>query len=114
MMRRQSGTSLIIVVILLVILMISAIALVRSSETVGAIAGNVMAIAFGLYGGLLHGIEPEYLGLFRVASLIVAAWQKACHKPIRQWQISLSNMATYKTKKAGDFSPAFFYFCRRS
>jgi type IV pilus assembly protein PilX len=41
MMRRQSGTSLIIVVILLVILMISALALVRSSETVGAIAGNV-------------------------------------------------------------------------
>jgi Tfp pilus assembly protein PilX len=41
MMRSQSGTSLIIVVILLVILMISAIALVRSSETVGAIAGNV-------------------------------------------------------------------------
>lgn len=41
MMRAQSGTSLIIVVILLVILMISALALVRSSETVGAIAGNV-------------------------------------------------------------------------
>jgi Tfp pilus assembly protein PilX len=41
MMRSQSGTSLIIVVILLVILMISALALVRSSETVGAIAGNV-------------------------------------------------------------------------
>ncbi len=41
MMRRQSGSSLIIVVILLVILMISALALVRSSETVGAIAGNV-------------------------------------------------------------------------
>jgi Tfp pilus assembly protein PilX len=41
MMRTQSGTSLIIVVILLVILMISALALVRSSETVGAIAGNV-------------------------------------------------------------------------
>jgi Tfp pilus assembly protein PilX len=41
MMRSQSGTSLIIVIILLVILMISALALVRSSETVGAIAGNV-------------------------------------------------------------------------
>ena len=41
MMRAQSGTSLIIVVILLVILMISALALVRSSETVGAVAGNV-------------------------------------------------------------------------
>jgi len=41
MMRAQSGNSLIIVVILLVILMISALALVRSSQTVGAIAGNV-------------------------------------------------------------------------
>jgi Tfp pilus assembly protein PilX len=37
----QTGASLIIVVILLVIVMISAIALVRSSETVGAVAGNV-------------------------------------------------------------------------
>ncbi len=40
-MRTQSGNSLLIVVILLVILMISALALVRSSQTVGAIAGNV-------------------------------------------------------------------------
>lgn len=40
-MKRQQGASLIIVVILLVILMISALALVRSSETVGAVAGNV-------------------------------------------------------------------------
>jgi Cu2+-exporting ATPase len=39
----------------------------------GAVAGNVMAIAFGLYGGFLHGIEPEYLRLFRWTSLIVAA-----------------------------------------
>jgi len=39
----------------------------------GAVAGNVMAIAFGLYGGFLHGIEPEYLMLFRVTSLLVAA-----------------------------------------
>jgi len=38
----------------------------------GAVAGNVMAIAFGLYGGFLHGIEPEYLRLFRFTSLIVA------------------------------------------
>jgi len=38
----------------------------------GAIAGNVMAIAFGLYGGFLHGIEPEYLRLFRWTSLAVA------------------------------------------
>ena len=40
-MNRQQGESLIIVVILLVVLMISALALVRSSETVGAVAGNV-------------------------------------------------------------------------
>ena len=40
-MNRQQGTSLVIVVILLVILMVSALALVRSSETVGAVAGNV-------------------------------------------------------------------------
>jgi len=40
-MRPQQGASLIIVVILLVVLMISALALVRSSETVGAVAGNV-------------------------------------------------------------------------
>jgi Tfp pilus assembly protein PilX len=39
--RAQRGTSLIIVVILLVILMVSALALVRSSETAGAVAGNV-------------------------------------------------------------------------
>jgi Tfp pilus assembly protein PilX len=37
----QRGASLIIVVVLLVVLMISALALVRSSETVGAVAGNV-------------------------------------------------------------------------
>ena len=35
----------------------------------GAIAGNVMAIAFALYGGILHGIEPEFLRLFRWTSL---------------------------------------------
>ena len=39
--RPQRGSSLIIVVILLVILMVSALALVRSSETVGAVAGNI-------------------------------------------------------------------------
>ena len=38
----------------------------------GAVAGNVMAIAFGLYGGLLHGIEREYLNLFRWTSLVAA------------------------------------------
>ena len=40
-LQPQRGSSLIIVVILLVILMISALALVRSSETVGAVTGNV-------------------------------------------------------------------------
>lgn len=40
-MKRQTGSSLVIVVILLVILMISALALVRSSETVGQVAGNI-------------------------------------------------------------------------
>ena len=38
----------------------------------GAIAGNVMAISFGLYGGLLHGIEKEYLDLFRWTCLAAA------------------------------------------
>jgi P-type Cu2+ transporter len=37
----------------------------------GAIAGNVMAIAFALYGGILHGIEPEFLRLFRWTSLVL-------------------------------------------
>lgn len=35
----------------------------------GAVAGNVMAIAFALYGGMLHGMEPEFAALFRWASL---------------------------------------------
>jgi Cu2+-exporting ATPase len=46
--------------------------LVLKLGVAGAIAGNVMAIAFGLYGGWLHGIEPEYLRLFRWTSLLVA------------------------------------------
>jgi Cu2+-exporting ATPase len=37
----------------------------------GAVAANVMAIAFALYGGLLHGIEPEYATFFRWASLLI-------------------------------------------
>ena len=37
----------------------------------GAAAANVMAIAFALYGGIFHGMEPEYASLFRWASLIV-------------------------------------------
>lgn len=35
----------------------------------GAVAANVMAIAFALYGGLLHGMEPEFAAFFRWLSL---------------------------------------------
>jgi len=35
----------------------------------GAIAGNVMGLAFALYGGYFHGIEPAYRELFRWLSL---------------------------------------------
>ncbi len=38
----------------------------------GAAAGNVMAIAFALYGGMLDGMEPEFAALFHWASLLVA------------------------------------------
>ena len=37
----------------------------------GAAAANVMAIAFALYGGILHGMEPEFQRLFRWASLVI-------------------------------------------
>ena len=37
----------------------------------GAVAANVMAIAFALYGGVFHGMEPEYASLFRWASLAI-------------------------------------------
>jgi P-type Cu2+ transporter len=35
----------------------------------GAVAANVMAIAFALYGGILDGMEPEFAGFFRWVSL---------------------------------------------
>ena len=35
----------------------------------GAIAGNVMLLAFALYGGYFHGISDEYRNLFRWVSL---------------------------------------------
>ena len=35
----------------------------------GAVAGNVMLIAFALYGGHFHGISPEFSTLFRWISL---------------------------------------------
>jgi Cu2+-exporting ATPase len=38
----------------------------------GAIAGNVMLIAFALYGGRFHGITDEFRILFRWASLALA------------------------------------------
>jgi Cu2+-exporting ATPase len=38
----------------------------------GAVAGNVMAIAFALYGGMLNGMEPEFAAFFRWASLLLA------------------------------------------
>jgi Cu2+-exporting ATPase len=38
----------------------------------GAVAGNVMAIAFALYGGMFDGMEPEFAAFFRWASLLIA------------------------------------------
>jgi len=38
----------------------------------GAIAGNVMLIAFALYGGHFHGITDEFRDLFRWVSLVLA------------------------------------------
>lgn len=38
----------------------------------GAGAGNVMLLAFALYGGAFHGIEGEYARLFRWASLLIS------------------------------------------
>jgi Cu2+-exporting ATPase len=38
----------------------------------GAIAGNVMLIAFALYGGHFHGITEEYRNLFRWVSFALA------------------------------------------
>ena len=35
----------------------------------GAIAGNVMLLAFALYGGYFHGISPAFRSLFRWVSL---------------------------------------------
>ena len=38
----------------------------------GAVAANVMAIAFALYGGLLDGMEPEFAAFFRWLSLALS------------------------------------------
>ncbi len=37
----------------------------------GALAGNVMLLAFALYGGHFHGISPEYRAVFRWLSLLL-------------------------------------------
>ena len=37
----------------------------------GAVAANVMGIAFALYGGMLDGMEPEFAAFFRWASLLL-------------------------------------------
>ena len=39
----------------------------------GAVAANVMAIAFALYGGMLDGMEPEFATFFRWLSLVLTA-----------------------------------------
>lgn len=46
-------------------------ALIMRIGVAGAVAGNVMAIAFALYAGMLNGLEPEFAQLFRWASLVV-------------------------------------------
>jgi P-type Cu2+ transporter len=37
----------------------------------GAVAANVMGIAFALYGGMLDGMEPEFAAFFRWTSLLL-------------------------------------------
>ncbi|MEN8164025.1 MAG: heavy metal translocating P-type ATPase [Acidobacteriota bacterium] len=37
----------------------------------GALAGNVMLLAFALYGGHFHGISPEHRAVFRWLSLVL-------------------------------------------
>lgn len=37
----------------------------------GAVAGNVMAISFALYGGMWDGMEPEFAAFFRWVSLLL-------------------------------------------
>jgi Cu2+-exporting ATPase len=38
----------------------------------GAVAGNIMLLAFALYGGYFHGIEEQYHRLFRWTSMVLA------------------------------------------
>ncbi|NOZ95107.1 MAG: heavy metal translocating P-type ATPase, partial [Acidobacteria bacterium] len=46
-------------------------ALLLRIAVAGAVAGNVMLMAFALYGGRFHGMAAEYRDLFRWASLIL-------------------------------------------
>ncbi|MEM7167147.1 MAG: heavy metal translocating P-type ATPase [Planctomycetota bacterium] len=46
-------------------------ALLLKIAITGAVAGNVMLIAFALYGGALHGMEQNFSDLFRWASLLL-------------------------------------------
>ena len=47
-------------------------ALLARIAVAGFSAGNVMLMAFALYGAQLHGMEPEYRRLFEWGSLLVA------------------------------------------
>lgn len=47
-------------------------ALLGRIAVAGAVAGNVMLIAFALYGGAFSGIEREYEAFFRWGSFIIA------------------------------------------
>jgi len=38
----------------------------------GAVAGNIMLLAFALYGGAFHGMETEYEQLFRWVSMVLS------------------------------------------
>jgi Cu2+-exporting ATPase len=47
-------------------------ALLIKIAVAGAVAGNIMLLAFALYGGYFHGIEEQYERLFRWTSLVLA------------------------------------------
>jgi Tfp pilus assembly protein PilX len=75
-MKTQQGASLVIVIILLIILMISAVALVRSTDTMGAVAGNAAfkqaateAADTGIYNaatwlGSLTNVDSDQVGVY--------------------------------------------------
>jgi Cu2+-exporting ATPase len=47
-------------------------ALLIKIAVAGAVAGNIMLLAFALYGGYFHGIEEQYERLFRWTSMVLA------------------------------------------